>query len=225
MVGLVDHRLGVVALLEPLGRGVHDLALGVGEVALRARIGLTVIALVRPPPLGVTALPGLRPRASSAARCAASRRSLASRIAARRFSLCRSSAGTRRRAPALHNARLPPHRPRLPCPTTLRSPPSAESPRSTSAHSSSPCACSRWRAPSSRRPTACQAHHPHLARHSHHLDEQPFEVLKMTTAKFTNRAVLRKFPAAKTRNATSSSSFLAIAREETRPSRSRKSTP
>ena len=57
----IDHDLCVVTLLEPIGRCLHDLALGVGEVALRLRLGFPIGTLVRPAPLGRALLAGLAP--------------------------------------------------------------------------------------------------------------------------------------------------------------------
>ena len=39
-----------------------------------------------------------------------------------------------------------------------------------------------------------EPHNPHLARHPHHLHEQPPELLQMAAAKLTQRAVLGKVP-------------------------------
>ena len=57
----IDRHLRVVALLEPLAAGLHDLALGIGEIALRLRLGLAVGPLVGPPAPGIAVLPRLAP--------------------------------------------------------------------------------------------------------------------------------------------------------------------
>ena len=57
----IDRHLRVVALLESLAAGLHDLALGIGEIALRLRLGLAVGALVGPPAPGIAVLPRLAP--------------------------------------------------------------------------------------------------------------------------------------------------------------------
>ena len=57
----IDRHLRVVALLESLAAGLHDLALGIGEIALRLRLGLAVAPLVGPPAPGIAVLPRLAP--------------------------------------------------------------------------------------------------------------------------------------------------------------------
>ena len=57
----IDRHLRVVALLESLAAGLHDLALGIGEIALRLRFGLAVGPLVGPPAPGIAVLPRLAP--------------------------------------------------------------------------------------------------------------------------------------------------------------------
>ena len=52
----VNRQLGVVALLKPLGAGLHDPALGIGEVALRLLFRFPVIPLVGLPPFRVAIL-------------------------------------------------------------------------------------------------------------------------------------------------------------------------
>ena len=56
-----DRHLRVVALLGSLAAGLHDLALGIGEIALRLRLGLAVGPLVGPPAPGIAVLPRLAP--------------------------------------------------------------------------------------------------------------------------------------------------------------------
>ena len=81
----IDGHLRVAALPEPLGAGLHDGAVRVGEVALV--FGFPASAWLPTP-----ALPR-RPRASSASRCAASNRAFAATIAANRSARRRNSSG------------------------------------------------------------------------------------------------------------------------------------
>ena len=140
----VDRDLAVVALDEAVP-GLHDPAVGVGEVALRPRGRAAVRGARRP-----AVIDHARGRAGLGVRAAdrpwprppgrLGRRGYAPAAPAGR----RPSRATRRRAgpgQARHPRRHP--RPR-PGPASLGPRPRAPPRPTASGHSSSPCACSRW---------------------------------------------------------------------------------
>ena len=163
---LVDHHLRVEHC-KPLRRGLHDSALG--AVKLLCAFG-SLVGAVRPASFGI-ALAGLAPGIVGRALCRLQARL---RLLNRRQTLLapapRASASVRR---SVHPPR---HRPRPPCPTVLQSPPSAEPVPSSSARSSSPCACSH--SPAVTASTASQTAPPPF--YPHHLDEHPLELLQVT---------------------------------------------
>ena len=113
---------------------------------------------------------------------------------------------TRLHAATRQSARLPPHRCREPASAALLFQTPLLLAHPTGAHR---LALARVRP--NLRPVYRQlpeTQKPRLARQAHHLHEQPLELLQVPAAKLAQRAV--EFPA--TRNATSSSSFLAIPR-------------
>ena len=153
----IDRHLRVVALLESLAAGLHDLALGIGEIALRLRLGLAVGPLVGPPAPGIAVLPRLAPalivapalrRLQTRFGCLDRRQAILPAL-----QLLGQLVAPEILAPTLVFFGV--HHP-APSSEAPRSPPASELPLCPSAHSSSPCACSRSLAPSSRRPRACR---------------------------------------------------------------------
>ena len=181
----IDRHLRVVALLEPLGAGLHDGAVRVGEVALRLVFGFPVSAWLPTP-----ALPR-RPRASSASRCAASNRAFAATIAANRSSRRRNSSGNsspRSDSPKRASSSASVSRA---CSASISSTPLLRA-HPTVAHR---LALARVRP--NLRPVYRQlpeTQKPRLARQMHHLHEQPLELLQVPAAKLAQRAVARKVP-------------------------------
>ena len=193
----IDRHLRVAALPEPLGAGLHDGAVRVGEVALV--FGFPASAWL--PPLRSHS--GCRPRASSASRCAA--RAFAATIAANRSARRRNSSGNS--SPRSD----PPKRASSSASVSRACSASISSTPLLRAHSTVAHRLALARVRPNLRPVYRQlpeTRKPRLARQAHHLHEQPLELLQVPAAKLAQRAV--EFPA--TRNATSSSSFLAIPR-------------
>ena len=182
-----------VALLEPLRRGVHDPALGVGEVALRLGLGLTIGALVRPASLGIAALAGRAPariiarplrRLQPRLRRRNRRQTLLPALQLRRKFVTAHLLAVAFILFAIDRARP------LQQPFNLLLQPGLLLQHPAIAHR---LALARIRA--HLRPIHRQRpkpHHPHLARHPHHLDKHPLEVFEMATPKLTDRAVLRE---------------------------------
>ena len=141
----IDRHLRVVALLESLAAGLHDLALGIGEIALRLRLGLAVAPLVGPPVPRIAVLPRLAPgsRSRTALRRLQTRLWLPGSPTGASAALqlpSRGSSAPEMLRPNAHLLRRPPPPPSSAANHDLRLQANL---LLASAHSSSPCACSR----------------------------------------------------------------------------------
>ena len=191
----IDRHLRVVARLESLAAGLHDLALGIGEIALRLRLGLAVGALVGPPAPGMAGPAQARAHVHRRVRVAPASKRAFGGLDRRQALLPALQLLGQFVAPEIlgPNARLLRRPSPPPSSAAPRSPPASEPPPGPSAHRSSLCACSRSRAPSSRRSTACpKPRQSHLARHLHHPHKQLAELRQMSASELAHRAMLRK---------------------------------
>ena len=187
-----------------------------GSVARAFSSGSPYARLYGGPPFGFRSCPGCRPRASSAARAAASNRAFA---------------GSPPDAPPADATPPATHRPEPPRPGTRprsrRSrPPGVTAPRSRLPAAVPPPVSSALRGSRSHAvPSIDSRAATQLLRQTHHLHEQRLEVLQVPRRNSHSVRCCGKLPAANTRNATSSSSARAIPRDENSPSRRRRAAP